>query len=283
MSTLWPTSSISPRIGRTPPASFPVVSAAFFDLDRTLIAGASVFPFGMEAWRAGLISNEEIRRFAAGALAFTLFGDKGERSEVARIDLLSRVEGVSVELLHGVAQRVLPRLVARVRPESRRLIKMHHEAGRDTWIVSASPFEIVAPLAATLGMTGAIATKAKVVDGHYTSELDGPFVYGKGKMEAIIDLATRHRYDLANSYGYSDSISDLPMLETVGHPVAVNPDGDLADVAHERGWPVVVFSRKTKERMMVGFSTGAAVGVALGTYLLGRRHGRIVERARRTI
>jgi HAD superfamily hydrolase (TIGR01490 family) len=259
------------------------VSAAFFDLDRTLIAGASVFPFGVEAWRAGLISNEEIRRFATGALAFKLFGDKGERSEVVRIDLLGRVEGVSVDVLHGVAQRVLPRLVARVRPESRRLIKMHHEAGRDTWIVSASPHEIVAPLAETLGMTGAIATRGRAVDGHYTAELDGPFVYGKGKMEAIIELAADLGYDLANSYAYSDSISDLPMLEAVGHPVAVNPDSDLDDVAHERGWPVVIFSRKTKQRVAVGFSTGAAAGVALGTYLLGRRHGRIVERARRAI
>ncbi|MEX0946601.1 MAG: HAD-IB family hydrolase [Acidimicrobiia bacterium] len=259
------------------------MSAAFFDLDRTLIAGASVFPFGVEAWRAGLISNEEIRRFATGALAFKLFGDKGERSEVVRIDLLGRVEGVSVDVLHGVAQRVLPRLVARVRPESRRLIKMHHEAGRDTWIVSASPHEIVAPLAETLGMTGAIATRGRAVDGHYTAELDGPFVYGKGKLEAIIELAADRGYDLANSYAYSDSISDLPMLEAVGHPVAVNPDSDLDDVAHERGWPVVIFSRKTKQRVAVGFSTGAAVGVALGTYLLGRRHGRIVERARRAI
>jgi phosphoserine phosphatase len=160
---------------------------------------------------------------------------------------------------------------------------MHHEAGRDTWIVSASPHEIVAPLAETLGMTGAIATRGRAVDGHYTAELDGPFVYGKGKMEAIIELAADLGYDLANSYAYSDSISDLPMLEAVGHPVAVNPDSDLDDVAHERGWPVVIFSRKTKQRVAVGFSTGAAAGVALGTYLLGRRHGRIVERARRAI
>jgi HAD superfamily hydrolase (TIGR01490 family) len=257
------------------------MAAAFFDLDRTLIAGASIFPFGVEAWRAGLISNPEIGRFAAGAIGFKLFGDKGDKSEGTRAALLGRVEGVSVEVLDEVARRVLPHLTARVRPESRKLIRMHHEAGRDTWIVSASPQEIVQPLAETLGMTGAIASRPKVVEGHYTDQLDGPFVYGAGKVEAIWKLAADRGYDLGASYAYSDSISDLPMLEAVGHPVAVNPDGELEDVAHDRGWPVVVFARKTKQAIAVGASSTAAVSIAVGTYLLGRRHGRIVERARR--
>lgn len=258
------------------------MAAAFFDLDRTLIAGASIFPFGVEAWRAGLISNPDIGRFAAGAIGFKLFGDKGDKSEGTRAALLGRIEGVSVEVLDEVARRVLPRLTSRVRPESRKLIRMHHDAGRDTWIVSASPQEIVQPLAETLGMTGAIASRPKVVEGHYTDQLDGPFVYGAGKVEAIWKLAADRGYDLGASYAYSDSISDLPMLEAVGHPVAVNPDGELEDVAHDRGWPVVVFARKTKQAIAVGASSTAAVSVAVGTYLLGRRHGKIVERARRS-
>jgi HAD superfamily hydrolase (TIGR01490 family) len=257
------------------------MSAAFFDLDRTLIAGASIFPFGVEAWRAGLLGNTDIGRFAAGAIGFKLFGDKGDKSEGTRSALLGRIEGVSVEVLDEVARRVLPRLTSRVRPESRKLIRMHHDAGRDTWIVSASPQEIVQPLADLLGMTGAIATKPMVIEGHYTDQIDGPFVYGVGKVEAITKLAADRGYDLRASYAYSDSISDLPMLESVGHPVAVNPDGQLEDVAHERGWPVVVFARKTKQAIAVGASSTLAVSVAVGTYLLGRRHGRIVERARR--
>jgi HAD superfamily hydrolase (TIGR01490 family) len=258
-----------------------MAAAAFFDLDRTLIAGASLFPFGVEAWRSGLVTNADLRRFAAGSLAFLVFGDKGDRSEGVRTDFLGRVDGMSVELLDDVARRVLPRLIDRVRPESRQLVKMHHEAGRDTWIVSASPYGIVAPLAAELGMTGAIATKGKVVDGHYTAELEGPFVYGAGKVEAISKLAAERGYDLRACYAYSDSVSDLPMLELVGHPVAVNPDSDLADIAHERGWPVVIFSRKTKRALALGAGSGTAVAAAVGAYLLGRRHGRIVERARR--
>jgi phosphoserine phosphatase len=130
-------------------------------------------------------------------------------------------------------------------------------------------------------MTGAVATRGKVIDGHYTAELEGPFVYGPGKVEAINKLAVERGYDLAASYAYSDSISDLPMLELVGHPVAVNPDGLLEDVAHDRGWPVVIFARKTKQMVAMGVGSTAVIGTAIGTYLLGRRHGRIVERARR--
>jgi HAD superfamily hydrolase (TIGR01490 family) len=258
-----------------------VISAAFFDLDRTLITGASIFPFAVEAWRAGLITNSDITRFATGAIAFKVFGDKGDKSEGTRAMILGHVEGLSVDVVEEVAREVLPRLTARVRPESRRLIKMHHDAGRDTWIVSASPHGIVQPLAEVLGMTGAIATRGKIVDGHFTAELDGPFVYGVGKVEAIEKLAAGRAYDLAASYAYSDSISDLPMLEAVGHPVAVNPDGDLDRIAHDRGWPVVIFARRTKRAIALGLGTTAALGSALGTYLLGRRNGRIVERARR--
>ena len=220
--------------------------AAFFDLDRTLISGASIFPFAVQAWRAGFVKNTEILRWGISALSFKLIGDIGDdRSDKARNDFLGKVAGVSVDQMAEIARDLLPNLVQNVRPESRKLVKMHHEAGRDTWILSASPQGIVEPLADALGMTGAIGTKGKVVDGHYTSELDGPFVYGQGKADAINQLAERLDYDLSRSYAYSDSISDLPMLELVGHPVTVNPDSPLEEIAYERGWPVVIFARTT--------------------------------------
>ena len=106
-------------------------------------------------------------------------------------------------------------------------------------------------------MTGGIGTKAVVVGGRYTSELDGSFVYGQGKAEAIQKLVAERGYDLSRSYAYSDSVSDLPMMELVGHPVAVNPDGPLEDVAHDRGWPIVVFARKTKRAIALGTATAA--------------------------
>lgn len=249
-------------------------SAAFFDLDRTLISGASAFPLGVEAWRQGLASNLDLAGWAVTAITFKLLGDKGDASDDLKADFLSRIAGASVQGLEVVGSAVLPKLVSRVRPESRKLIKMHHEASRDTWIVSASPQEIVEPLARSLGMTGAIGSRGRVVAGHYTGELDGPFVYGAGKVEAIEKLAADRGYDLERSYAYSDSVSDLPMLECVGHPVAVNPDSELEEVAHERGWPVVIFARKTKRALALSAMTSLAAGGVLTAYALGRKHGR---------
>jgi HAD superfamily hydrolase (TIGR01490 family) len=249
-------------------------SAAFFDLDRTLISGASAFPFGIEAWRQGMATTADVGKWALAALSFKLIGDKGDESRDIKGDLLAGIGGSSVIALESVGSAVMPKLVARVRPEARKLIKMHHEAGRDTWIVSASPHEIVEPLARSLGMTGAIGTRMKVVAGHYTGDLDGPFVYGDGKAEAIEKLVSDLGYDPERSYAYSDSISDLPMMEMVGHPVSVNPDSDLERVAHERGWPIVIFARRTKRAVAVSAVSTVAVATAAGAYALGRRHGR---------
>ena len=120
---------------------------------------------------------------------------------------------------------VLPKLLAKIRPEARRLLDLHRHAGRNTYIVSAAPVEIVEPLARSLGMTAGIGTRGEVVDGVYTGELDGPFCYGAGKVEAMQEIARWDGLDLGQCYAYCDSASDLPMLEAVGHPVAVNPDG----------------------------------------------------------
>ena len=250
-------------------------SAAFFDLDRTLISGSSAFPVGVEAFRQDLASNSDVAKWAGAAIAFKLVGDKGDAaSDEVRGDFLTKIAGAPASSVDGLGAATLPKLVAKVRPESRKLIAMHHDAGRDTYIVSASPDRIVAPLAASLGMTGAIGTKGEIVDGVYTGHLDGPFVYGEGKVEAIETLASDRSYDLALCYAYSDSISDLPMLETVGHPVAVNPDSELDSIAHERGWPIVIFARKTKQMIAVGSAgTITVVSAAVG-YLLGRKHGR---------
>ncbi|HEX9865171.1 MAG TPA: HAD-IB family hydrolase [Acidimicrobiia bacterium] len=249
-------------------------SAAFFDLDRTLISGASAFPLGVEAWRQGLASNPDIGRWAISALSFKLLGDKGDATDDVKGDFLNRIAGASVAALEVVSAAVLPKLVSRVRPESRKLIKMHHDSGRETWIVSAAPHEVVEPLARSLGMTGAIGTKGRVVAGHYTGELDGPFVYGAGKAEAVEKLASDRGYDLERSYAYSDSISDLPMMETVGHPVAVNPDSELDALAHERAWPVVIFARKTKRAIAVSAMSTVGASAAALAYALGRKHGR---------
>jgi len=250
-------------------------AAAFFDLDRTLISGASAFPFAVEAWRQGLASPGEIARWSTAALSFFIAGDKGgDTSSHIRGEFLTKIEGATVDDLDLVGQTVLPKLVSRVRPESRKLVAMHHEADRDTWIVSASPRRIVEPLAASLGMTGAVGTDGEVEAGRFTGRLSGPFIYGAGKAQAIEKLAADRGYSLELSYAYSDSISDLPMMELVGHPVAVNPDSELGAIARERGWPIVRFAHKTK-RVFAFSGVVAASAVTAGiAYGLGRRQGR---------
>ena len=250
-------------------------AAAFFDLDRTLISGSSSFALGVEAWRQGLAQNADVARWTVSALSFLFSGDKDEgASTEAQTEMLSYIKGASVADLDAIGQAALPKLVARVRPEARKLLSMHAEADRDTWIISASPSRIVEPIGASLGMTGAIGTEGAIADGLYTGELDGDFIYGAGKTRAIEKLAAERGYDLDRSYAYSDSVSDIPMLEAVGHPVAVNPDSELEELAHERGWPIVIFARKTK-RVMATSGVAAIAATAAGfSYILGRRHGR---------
>jgi len=252
-------------------------AAAFFDLDRTLISGSSTFVFGIAAWRADMLPSSEFTRDALAAIAFKLRGDKGgDVAETVRSRILGAVTGLSQDSLIGLNEAIVPKLLERVRPESKQLLDLHRRQGRATYIVSASPKELVEPLAKALGMTDGIGTVSEVVDGHYTGKLVGPFCYGPGKVEAIHDIARWEGLDLGQCYAYSDSISDLPMLEAVGHPVAVNPDGRLNSIARQRGWPIVIFARRTKRvirRTTAGVGTAAlaAASFSAGWRLSARR------------
>lgn len=258
----------------------PARAAAFFDLDRTLISGSSAFHFGLIAWRNKMIPAGELLSDAVNAIAFRLSGATDEKSEAVRDRILHAVEGAPQSDLINLNEELIPRLLEKVRPEAKGLVEMHHEAGRDCYIISASPVELVEPLARALGMEGGIGTRSETHDGVYTGKLDGPFCYGDGKRIIIEKIAASRGYDLRLSYCYSDSSSDLPMLELVGHPVAVNPDSPLEAVAHQRGWPIVVFARRRKKVVRATTAAVGAAGVAAGTYALGRRHGRLGEVAR---
>jgi HAD superfamily hydrolase (TIGR01490 family) len=250
-------------------------AAAFFDLDRTLIDGSSAFVFGTSAWRQKLISTPDFAKDALGAVAFKLRGDRGgDIAAEVRQRILGAVKGIAYDDLVELNETVLPKLLARVRPESMSLIDLHRRKGRATYIVSASPRELVEPLAKALNMTDGIGTVSAISNGRYTGELAGPFCYGQGKVDAITDLARWEGLDLAQCYGYSDSISDLPMLEAVGHPVAVNPDAELHEIARQRGWPVVVFARKTKAVIRRTSAGLGALAVAGGSFAAGIKVGR---------
>jgi HAD superfamily hydrolase (TIGR01490 family) len=250
-------------------------AAAFFDLDRTIISGSSLFHFGWVAHRNGMIPTAALVSDAIGAVRFRLTGASDAKTDAVKNRVLEAIAGVHVDTLRGLGDQIIPRLLDDVRREARGLIDLHQDAGRDTYIVSASPVEIVADFAEAMGMTGGIGTVAEVVDGIYTGRLAEPFCYGEGKARAIAKVAAEHSYELNLSYAYTDSASDLPMLEIVGHPVAVNPDGALETVAYHRGWPVVEFSRTRKKVIKRTTAATGAVAAAAATYAIGRRHGRL--------
>jgi HAD superfamily hydrolase (TIGR01490 family) len=249
-------------------------AAAFFDLDRTLIAGSSTFVFGIAAWRNDLVPTPQFARDALGAIAFRLSGASDDSVDELRERMLGAVKGVRQADLVALNGVVVPKLLDRIRPEATALLDMHRKAGRDTYIVSASPREVVEALAQALGMTGGLGTVGEVVDGSYTGALVGPFCYGPGKVDVIRELAAWEHYDLERCYAYSDSASDLPMLEAVGHPVAVNPDAALARTARRNGWPVVIFSQRTKQVAKHTSTAVGAVGLAGAAFVAGLRVGR---------
>jgi HAD superfamily hydrolase (TIGR01490 family) len=251
----------------------PRAAAAFFDLDRTLIKGASTYAFALAAWRRDMMSIGELAGDARKAIAFRMRGSTDQSAEAVRDRILEAISGHPVDDLAQLGADIIPRLIGNVRPEARGLVDLHLEAGRDTFIVTATPIEIVDALAVELGMTGAIGTVAERSDGRYTGRLAAPFCYGAGKAEMIRRLAAEKGYDLLLSYAYSDSASDLPMLEAVGHPVAVNPDQTLLQVARSRGWPIVEFSTTAKRVVLTSLGVVASAGTAVGTYFLGRSHG----------
>jgi HAD superfamily hydrolase (TIGR01490 family) len=227
-------------------------AAAFFDLDKTLMAGSSGMQFARVATRQGIVGRRQLARWAVEHLRYRLRGTTDERTaEVLRVarELITGVPAVKIarmgpEVMADILPRVYPQMLAEVHA--------HQDAGRPTFIVSAAGNEIVESLARVLGMEGGIGTSYEVgPDGNFTGRFDGPFVYGPGKVEAMESFAARHGIDLAASYAYSDSLSDLPMLRAVGNPVAVNPDPPLAAIAKEEGWQVLRFERLGRRLLAV--------------------------------
>ena len=249
------------------------VAAAFFDLDRTLMSGSSAYYFGKASYREGMRPLHLLLADAANSVLFKLFGASDEKSAQLRDRILESVKGESAERFRTMAPGVVEEILPRIRPEAQALLDMHCAAGRDVYIVSASPIEIVGELARALDITGALATVSEVVDGVYTGRLEGPFCYGEGKAVLMRKLMADRGYDPERCYAYSDSASDLPMMQLVGNPVAVNPDRAMIAVAHRRGWPVVEFNRPGKRVARLtaaGLSTVSAAGVG---YVVGRRQG----------
>lgn len=220
-----------------------------------------------------MVPTKQLITDAANAVAFKMSGASDDKTEAVKGRILEAIEGVPVATLAALADVVLPKLMKDVRREARGLIDLHADAGRDTYIVSASPIEIVGKFADAMEMTGGLGTVAEVVDGSYSGELAQPFCYGEGKADALRRIADEKGYDLRASYAYTDSAGDLPMLETVGHPVAVNPDRALETIAYHRGWPIVEFSRTRKRVVKRTTAASGAVALAAAAFAVGRYSG----------
>jgi HAD superfamily hydrolase (TIGR01490 family) len=263
--------------------AFGVVEAAFFDLDKTVIAKSSVLAFGRPFYREGLLSRRAIVKSAYAQVIFMLVGADEAKVEKLRVAMLQMIRGWSqyhvAEIVRETMNEVVTPIIFK---EALDLIAEHHAAGRLVVIVSSAPEEVVWPLGEHLGVDEVIATRAEVGDdGTYTGEL-AFYSFGLHKAEAIRALAHEHGIDLDASYAYSDSVTDEPMLRAVGHPVAVNPDRDLARLARAEDWEVRNFAKpvRLRDRMggrepawaASGALAAAGAGVAVWWWLRHREH-----------
>jgi HAD superfamily hydrolase (TIGR01490 family) len=249
------------------------MEAAFFDLDKTVIARASMVAFGKPLYRAGLLSRWLLLRALYGQLVYLYLGADEARMAKMREAALRVTAGWSRDHIRSLVRETLEEVIEPIiYEEALDLIRFHQGEGRKVFIVSASPEEIVDPLAQYLGVDDVIATRPEVDEhGRYSGGVDF-YSYGPTKVVAMQEAAERYGLDLSASYAYSDSITDEPMLSAVGHPVVVNPDRALARIAAERGWEVRVFERPVKMRDRVSMPTPgqtAAISGGLAAIVAG--------------
>ena len=243
--------------------------AAFFDLDKTLIEGSSAIHFARASFRAGVMSRRQLARDLWANVRFRLDGMTDEGAEELRQRVLAGIAGKQVTEISRLAPDVLAGILPRVYPAMLREAYAHQDAGRPVYIVTAASQEMAEMMAHVLIFDGGIGMRSEIADGAYTGRPDGPFTYREGKAVAIRELVERTGIDLAASFAYSDSESDLPMLRLVGNPVAVNPDTELARIAREEGWRVMTFDRLRRRLRIATAAAGVgAVGVA-GGYVAG--------------
>ena len=244
--------------------------AAFFDLDKTIIATSSVFAFNKSFLDEGLLSPRSILDLAYTQLAFSLSGADDEQMAKVRHAMATATKGWEPEKVERIVTEAVTEIVRpTVFAEAQDLLDEHRALGHDLVIVSASGEELVAPIARMLGVDHYAGTRMSRDDqGRYGGEIEF-YCQGRGKAEALRGFAQRYGYDLESSYAYSDSSTDLPMLEEVGHPTAVNPDRTLRRVSLERGWPILTFENPTP--LLPGFepATGPLTGVGSIIVALG--------------
>jgi HAD superfamily hydrolase (TIGR01490 family) len=243
----------------------PLRAAAFFDLDKTLVAGSSGFYWARAAASHGLISRRRLAADGWENLRFRMRGSTDDSTRRVWERVGAFIAGQRARDFQRLAPRVLAGVLPRLYPEMLATAWEHQDEGRPVYIVTASAQDTAQMIATVLSFDGAVGAPLEIEDGRYTGRLSGPMTYREGKVEAIEALAARDGLDLRSSWAYSDSESDLPMLRAVGHPVAVNPDRELARVAREEGWEIINLERVTSY-----LKTGVALAAVAALGGLGR-------------
>jgi HAD superfamily hydrolase (TIGR01490 family) len=264
-------STAEPRIPDPDP-----VAAAFFDVDNTIVRGASLFYLARGMYRRRMFRFRDILRSAWQELSFVVRGENLGHVADAQQRALELVAGRSVAELTALGEEIYDEVIRRkVWPGTRELARAHLAAGQRVWLVTATPAEVAEVIARRLGLTGALGTVAEQEDGVYTGRLVGEVLHGEAKARAVRALAEREGLDLAACAAYSDSANDLPLLSVVGRPVAVNPDKRLRAVARQRGWEIRDY-RRGRRVARVGVPTLGAGGLVAGaaTALARRRRAR---------
>ncbi|MCG8915483.1 MULTISPECIES: HAD family hydrolase [Actinokineospora] len=247
-----------------------LTAAAFFDVDNTVMMGASIFHFARGLAARKFFTNSDLLKFAMQQVLFRVGGkETAESIRTSREQALSFVAGHTVAELISLGEEIFDDLMAdKIWPGTRALAQMHLEAGQRVWLVTATPVELASIIARRLGLTGALGTVAESTDGVFTGKLVGEMLHGPAKAHAVRSLAAREGLDLRRCTAYSDSSNDVPMLSVVGTAVAVNPDGGLREVARKRGWEIRDF-RTGRKAAKIGVPSVLGAGALAGAVAAG--------------
>ncbi|MGE5720098.1 MAG: HAD family hydrolase [Nocardioidaceae bacterium] len=245
-------------------------SAAFFDVDNTVMQGASIFHLAKGLHRRKFFTTREILGAAWKQAYFRIVGvEDPEHVAEARASALNFIKGHSVEELEALGEEIFDEAMAhRIWPGTRALAQLHLDQGQRVWLVTAAPIEIATIIARRLGLTGALGTVSEHVDGVYTGRLVGDMLHGPAKAEAVRALADREELDLARCSAYSDSFNDLPMLSLVGDPCVINPDSKLRDHARANGWRIRDY-RTGRKAARAGLVAAGVTGAVSGSIAAG--------------
>jgi HAD superfamily hydrolase (TIGR01490 family) len=255
-------------------------AAAFFDVDNTIVVGASIFHFAKGLAARKFFSTRDLSKFIWQQVKFRAGGEGHENISQARESALAFVAGKSVADIVALGEDIYDdALAGRIYSGTRALAQLHLDAGERVWLVTATPEELAQIIARRLHLTGALGTRSEQKDGLYTGRLVGDLLHGEAKAAAVRELAEAEGLDLSQCAAYSDSINDIPMLSLVGRPVAVNPDTALRDEAKRRGWEIRDF-RTGRKAARIGIPTALVLGAAGGAVAAGIAIGRHQERTR---